>query len=170
MGAWYTCVEGKNIYREKWVDTWETLHWSTKDFLKTLLILWGELLVSGELMGWLRGSFCPSTCHRPHCMEIFQMGEFLFYALWDLPRGGSGVCMLGKVACFIARAWYWGRFWLPWAVIGVSILLGLGDLHQFRQDHRRRSTCSQWLFWAFRGSFGACRPGIESWLYFGASC
>ena len=92
MSAWYTCVERKNIYREKWVDVWETLNWSIKDFFETLLILLGELLVSGELMGWLRGFFCPSTCHRPHCMEIFQVGEFLFCALWNLPRGGWFRC------------------------------------------------------------------------------
>lgn len=141
-----------------------------KGFFKDTLNIVGRAPVSGELMGWLRGSFCPSTCHRPHCMEIFQVGEFLFCALWDLPRGGSDVCMLGKVAYFIARAWNWGHFWLLWAAIGVSILLGLGDLRQFRQDHRRCSTCSQWLPRAFKGSFAACRPGIESWLYFGASC
>ena len=138
-----------------------------KGFFKTLLILLGELLVSGEFMGWLRGFFCPSTCHRPHCMEIFQAGEFLFCALWDLPRGGSRVRMWGRVAYVIARARYWGHFWLLCAGVGVSILLGLGELHQFRQDHRRLSTCSQWLPWALKGSFGA---KIESWLCFGASC
>lgn len=35
---------------------------------KTLLILLGEVLASGRLMGpRLRSSFHPSTCHRPPC-------------------------------------------------------------------------------------------------------
>lgn len=51
-------------------------------FCKNLLILLGEFLVSGELMGpRVSGSFCPSTCHRPHCVETFQEREFLFCAL-----------------------------------------------------------------------------------------
>lgn len=49
---------------------------------KNLLILLDELLVSGELMGpRLTGSFYPSTCHRAHCKETFQVAEFLFCAL-----------------------------------------------------------------------------------------
>lgn len=73
---------------------------------KTLLILLGELLGSGELMGSrLRGSFYLSTCHRPHyCVCNFQEEEFLFCALW--PFGAdllSVINALDSVAPFYCQ-------------------------------------------------------------------
>lgn len=46
---------------------------------KTLLILLGEFLTSGKLMGpRLRGSFYPSTRHRPCCIvyTLFRRQNF----------------------------------------------------------------------------------------------
>lgn len=131
-------------------------------FCKNLWILVGELLVSGVLVGpRLRGSFCPSTCHRPHCMETFQVGEFLFYALWDLQRGSSGIRI-------------WGTFHCQGLILGPFLTpMGRGrSKHSPRAwgpapvqaGPQKTQSLLRVTSQALKGSFEVCRPGIESWL------
>ena len=62
-----------------------------KGLCKTLLILLGELLVSGELMSpRLGGSFYPSTCHKPHC---------IVYTLYRRKNFSSVFCGLLEQTC-----------------------------------------------------------------------
>lgn len=96
---------------------------------KTLLILLGELWGSGESMGSrLRGSFYPSTCHRPYyCVHTFQEEEFLFCALW--PFGAdllSVINTLDRVAPFYCQGLMLWPFLTPMGRDGSKHSLRVG--------------------------------------------
>lgn len=133
-----------------------------KDFVRISEYWWVN---SWSLVSWWVLDWEVPFVHPPatgHTVWKLSKWESFSSVPCETCRGVIQVSASG--AHFIARAWYGGLSWLPWAVVGVSILPGLGDLPQFRQDHRRHSPCSGWLPQALKGSFEVCRPGIESWL------